>query len=175
MTVCFPGTYGQNSEDKCPDGTYGYLCRQKCKCNPNVICDKRFGCVDQECPPGSFGENCSEECPSGFYGTFCEEKCTYGDFCDKRNGCLGTHFPDCTCLPFFPTVFYMILAISVEAIVIFILISTTIFFARSRAHSWSIYSSPLPANTISLETQQEEDYTSLTERLHLPCCEMNKR
>ncbi|XP_062616562.1 multiple epidermal growth factor-like domains protein 10, partial [Saccostrea cucullata] len=45
--VCFPGTYGYNCEDNCPNGTYGYLCRQKCKCNSDVICDKRFGCVDQ--------------------------------------------------------------------------------------------------------------------------------
>ncbi|XP_062585341.1 protein draper-like, partial [Saccostrea cucullata] len=88
--VCFPGTYGHNCEDNCPYGTYGYLCRQKCKCNSDAICDKRFGCVDQEYPPGSFGENCSEECPSGFYGHFCEEKCTCEDQCDKQNGCVQT-------------------------------------------------------------------------------------
>ncbi|XP_062592661.1 uncharacterized protein LOC134254128 [Saccostrea cucullata] len=133
----------------------------------------------------------------GIYGHFCEEKCTCDDNCDKENGCvqttnetetlhsndrelqITTELPDCQektpCLPFYPTIVYMVVAISVEAIVICMLIGTTILFARSRAHSWSLYSCPLPANTISLETQQEDDYTLLPDRVQLPSCVMNER
>ncbi|XP_062582472.1 N-acetylglucosamine-1-phosphodiester alpha-N-acetylglucosaminidase-like [Saccostrea cucullata] len=38
--VCFFGTFGKNCENTCPDGFYGRLCLEKCKC---LSCDKVTG------------------------------------------------------------------------------------------------------------------------------------
>ncbi|XP_061194308.1 uncharacterized protein LOC133202482 [Saccostrea echinata] len=69
------------------------------------------------------------------------------------------------------------LCLTVKRILPVFLSSPQYYFCywRSRAKSWTLYSCPLPANTIALETAQEDDYTLLTDRIQLPRCEMNGR
>ncbi|XP_060573868.1 uncharacterized protein LOC132731671 [Ruditapes philippinarum] len=74
----------------CSDGTFGYLCENKCLCVDGAPCDKTNGsCPPGGCEAGYQGDTCSQECTPGFYSNNCTVECGHclnGEACDIFTG-----------------------------------------------------------------------------------------
>ncbi|XP_062575879.1 multiple epidermal growth factor-like domains protein 11 isoform X2 [Saccostrea cucullata] len=108
---CDPGYFQHNCTRKCPDGSFGELCRNQCKCKPGQLCDHVIGCKDVShtvgtssqdpvghCPDNENGccnnyyNNGTEciECSPGYFGYDCSEPCPagyYGELCASECTC----------------------------------------------------------------------------------------
>ncbi|XP_062575760.1 uncharacterized protein LOC134237637 isoform X2 [Saccostrea cucullata] len=105
---CEPGFYKSNCSSKCPEGFFGELCINECRCKDGHVCDHVIGCKDVSstgkassqgyCPKNENGccvnyynkSNTCIECPPGYYDNNCSKPCPPGYFgrrCVSRCTC----------------------------------------------------------------------------------------
>ncbi|KAI5699120.1 hypothetical protein M8J75_016523 [Diaphorina citri] len=91
---CGRGYQGKLCTAPCPEGQYGYNCKEECltKGQGNKTCDHVTG--ELSCPAGYEGPTCQQPCPLNHWGKGCTQQCAC------KNGADCHHVTGvCQCLP----------------------------------------------------------------------------